>query len=585
MKRSALALLPALALGLAACQSSAVDPCSGWTQWSQSGSHAGQVCVAAQSPAHVLATMTVDPFANTETVFANGDILVHYQVPLVVGDDVYTLHKLGDYSPPCAQSSDGSEVACHSWDSQIWTEEHWHWSGTTLVFDWSAGSDWKPVPSEVAGDEVLFQPVIVGDNLYLPAAGGTVFKVDRKTGIAGARISPFGDGTTFSADVYITGPLVADAHGNVYYNTIEFDHFAPLGADAKAWLVRVTPDDKALATSYDKLVVGAPTGTNCHSTFAAVNPPPDLPWPPPPNPDGSPVLPPLIDCGSQRPGINVAPAIGPDGTIFTASRAHRTSQDSFVVAINPDLTTRWVASLRGFLDDACGVNVPTDGDTDMHQFDCRPGATPGVDRNTNEMPAGRIIDESSSSPVALPDGAVLYGAYTSYNGVRGHLIKLDPAGKAVASYDFGWDYTPAVWQHDGTYSIVVKDNHYEFDPVAMVNLGPYYITQLDKNLKIEWQFRNTNTQSCGYDSHHALHCTADHPNGFEWCINAPAIDSHGTVYAGGEDGVVYAIGQGGVDKGHLFLSMSLGSTYTPLSIDHKGRIYQQNDGILSVVGN
>ena len=49
--------------------------------------------------------------------------------------------------------------------------------------------------------------------------------------------------------------------------------------------------------------------------------------------------------------------------------------------------------------------------------------------------------------------------------------------------------------------------------------------------------------------------------------------------------MLYAIGQGGVDKGHLFLSMSLGSTYTPLSIDHRGRIYQQNDGTLSVVGN
>jgi hypothetical protein len=187
--------------------------------------------------------------------------------------------------------------------------------------------------------------------------------------------------------------------------------------------------------------------------------------------------------------------------------------------------------------------------------------------------------------VALPDGGVLYGAYTSYNGVRGHLFKLDAAGKPAGTYDFGWDYTPAVWPHDGTYSIVVKDNHYDFDPVAMVDLGPYYITQLDANLNVEWHYRNTNTQSCGYDSRHTLHCTDDHPNGFEWCINAPAVDAQGTIYAGGEDGVLYAIGQGGVDKGHLFLSMSLGSTYTPLSIDHKGRVYQQNDGTLSVVGN
>ena len=45
----------------------------------------------------------------------------------------------------------------------------------------------------------------------------------------------------------------------------------------------------------------------------------------------------------------------------------------------------------------------------------------------------------------------------------------------------------------------------------MVDLGPYYITQLDAKLNVEWQYRNTNTKSCGYDAHHALHCTDDHP--------------------------------------------------------------------------
>ncbi len=575
-----LALAAALVFAAGGC-SSTPDPCSGWSQWSQGASHAGDVCVAAQSPVHELAHVQVDPFANTETVISGGDILVHYQVPLVVGDDVYTLHKLGDYSFPCAQPPDGTDFACHSWDSQLWTEELHHWSGGKLEFVWSAGSDWKPVPSDVAGDEPLFQPVVVGDNLYLPARYGEVLRVDRHSGVVRAHIAP----SVFGPVPYVTGPLVADAQGNVYYNVISFLDSQPLDTDVQAWLVRIAPDDSFTTVRYDDFVTGAPKGANCHGTFAAMNPPPDLPWPPPPNADGSPVVPPLITCGSQRPGVNVAPAIGPDGTIFTVSRPHFTSQDSAVVALNPDLTTKWVTPLRDILSDGCGVNVPTDGDTDMHKFDCRPGTTPGVDRNTNLMPAGRIIDESSSSPVALPDGGVLYGAYTSYNGVRGHLFKLDATGKPAGTYDFGWDYTPALWQHDGTYSIVVKDNHYEFDPVAMVNLGPYYITQLDANLNVEWHYRNTNTQSCSYDSHHALHCVADHPNGFEWCINAPAIDADGTIYAGGEDGVLYAIGQGGVDKGHLFLSMSLGAAYTPISIDHAGRLYQQNDGILSVVGN
>jgi hypothetical protein len=31
----------------------------------------------------------------------------------------------------------------------------------------------------------------------------------------------------------------------------------------------------------------------------------------------------------------------------------------------------------------------------------------------------------------------------------------------MAVFDFGWDSTPAVFSHDGTYSIVIKDNHYD----------------------------------------------------------------------------------------------------------------------------
>ncbi|HEY2745455.1 MAG TPA: hypothetical protein VGL86_12555, partial [Polyangia bacterium] len=460
-------------------------------------------------------------------------------------------------------------------------EERWHWKGDKLEFVWSVGSDWKPVPSEVSTSEPLFQPVIVGDDLYVPGVDGSVERVDRLSGIVEATIKP---SSQLEPTPYISGPLIADAQGNVYYNVVALLDPQPLGTDAKGYLVRIARDDSFTVKRYDDLVGNAPTGVNCHSTFASLDPTPDLPWPPPPNADGSPVLPPLIECGSQRPGINVAPAIGPDGTIFTVSRAHFSSRDSFVVALNPDLSTKWTTSLRGILNDGCGVQVLDDGDPMTNPFDCRPGATMGVDPYTNEAPAGRIIDESSSSPVALPDGGVVYGAYTLYNGDRGHLIKLDASGKPAGSYDFGWDYTPAIWQHDGTYSIVVKDNHYNYDPVRMVDLGPYYITQLDANMNVEWHFQNTNTKSCSWDAHHTLHCVDDHPNGFEWCINAPAIDTNGTIYAGGEDGVLYAIGQGGVDLGHLFLSMAIGSSYTPISVDHLGRLYQQNDGVLSVVG-
>ena len=66
-------------------------------------------------------------------------------------------------------------------------------------------------------------------------------------------------------------------------------------------------------------------------------------------------------------------------------------------------------------------------------------------------------------PVVLPDGNVLIGVSTSYNFARGHLLKFNPQGGVLATYDFGWDLTPAVFEHDGTYSILIKDNHYS-DP-------------------------------------------------------------------------------------------------------------------------
>ena len=75
-----------------------------------------------------------------------------------------------------------------------------------------------------------------------------------------------------------------------------------------------------------------------------------------------------------------------------------------------------------------------------------------------------------------------------------------------------------------------------------------------------------------------------HPDGFEWCVNAPAVDATGTVYANSEDGWLYAIGQGGVLKQKIFTQLAIGAAYTPLSIGPDGKIYTQNYGQLFVIG-
>jgi hypothetical protein len=571
-----LAVLPSVA----GCHHEDTRPCASWTQWGQSSAHGGSVCTGGQTPKNIITSMTVDPNERTEALAADG-LQVHYQVPLTDGDDVYVLAKTGPWNAPCPQSTTDMAVhPCYGWDTQTWTETRYHWEGInadSLEKKWTVASDWQPVPADLTGSEPMFQPAIVGDVLYLPAAGGALLAIDRKSGTQIARIAPFG--ATPDPDTYVSSPLTSDGAGNVLYNAIKLDHDDPAGVDAKGWLLRVSPAGETTLVAYDSMVPNAPTGNHCHGTFATMTPSPPMPWPPPPNPDGTPVVPPPVACGAQF-----------------------SDRDGFIVALAPDLTTKWAVGLDRILSDGCGVNVDFDGDTVNRH--CRAGSATGVDPATNQPPIGRVSDDSSSSPAALPDGGVLYGSYSVYNNARGHLIKLAADGTPAGTFDFGWDYTPAVWQHDNTYSIVVKDNHYnpDYGNTGVRDPGPFFVTQLSSAMTIEWQFVNKNSQDCYYEIDDPMGrtpgtitttpppglqptCQYTSAPGFEWCVNAPAVDADGTVFVNGEDGVLYAIGHGGVDRGHLFLRQAIGSSYTPVAIDSQGRLYAQNAGQLLVVGH
>ncbi len=114
----------------------------------------------------------------------------------------------------------------------------------------------------------------------------------------------------------------------------------------------------------------------------------------------------------------------------------------------------------------------------------------------------------------------------------------------------GFD-TGCLFPRRGTYSVVLKDNHYGTylycslsSPICQkLSDGPYYITQLDPNLNIQWQFQSTNTESCTRNANGTVACTVTNPNGFEWCINMPAVDANGLVYVTSEDGNLYVLPQ------------------------------------------
>ncbi len=558
----------------------AAGPPADWPQWGQNPQHSSEVGWNGQNLNRIIQNIVYDPFVPQEQAEGGGDLFVHYQTPIVDGNDVYMEFKAGNFTH------------METWETQDWLEKRLSWQNGQLVEVWSHTSDWKPVPfasrSSFNGPfwEPVYHPALVGDFIYTPEAGGTVAKLNTSNGTVAAAINPFG--SSKDLNIFVAGPLSADKNGNIYYNAIKLSSGRPWDDDVvDSWLVKIAPNNTATKVRFATLTPGAPAATDpCQIAFSTSQ----LPWPPSPT-----AVPPSIPCGSQRPAINVAPAIAPDGTIYTVSKAQFVTRYNFLIAVNPNLTPKWTASLRGHLSDGCGVLLPIGG-----PGGCRPGATLGVDPEINGPGPGRIFDDGSASPTVAPDGSVIFGTFTRYNWAQGHLMKFSSSGEFQGAYEFGWDITPGIYSHDGTYSIVTKDNHYgevgsycdveaicPSDRTATHPNYPeeYFITQLNSNMGVEWKFKNTNTLSCSRDANGNVTCVSDHPNGFEWCVNAMAIDKSGVVYANNEDGNLFAINQGGTLKQKLFQQLALGAAYTPASLGRDGRIYSQNAGHLFVVGN
>ncbi len=592
MKRLSLVLLIGIALLLPAGFAAAQQPF--WAQWGRNPQHTGFVDIAGQPINRKVADLVYDPFAAQEQTETFGELLAHYQATLVDGNSFYMMLKSGTY-PVCQQPGqwiNGVHCGPNAWEQLQWNVTRYNWQGSTPVLAWTFPTDWKPEPNGtnvfagaggLFGWEPVFHPALANGSLYVPGAGGTVYRVNPATGQAQAHINPFSGS---QPNTYVSGPLTPDASGNVYYNVIQLNtNGSPWDQNdvVGAWLVKVTPSDTSATVTYATLTPGAPSGgsTSCPGTFFDLGDNgASLPWPP-----SKFARPPTERCGSQRPPVNVAPAVAADGTVYTVSVAHFDKQVSYMVAVNPNLTLKWSSTMQNRLIDGCGVLLPiAPRGVNNLANSCRFGTLPGVDPTTNNKGSVTVGDQGSSTPSVLPDGSVVFGATDNYNYSRGHLLHFDAQGNYVNAYTFGWDSTPAVYPHDGTFSVIVKDNHYPSpaycgfqNPVCQsVPEGPYLVSQLDDHLMVEWSFKNTNFKPF-------------HPNGYEWCVNAPTVDSNGLVYITSEDGNIYTVAQGhhGIFTQYqqkLFLKQALGAAYTPLSIGPDGRVYSQNDGHLFVDG-
>ena len=587
-----------------------------WPQWGAHPQHGSNVPYLGQSLNQNLVDVLYDPLVEDEMAgtLEFGDeplLLAHFQTPLIDGDDVYMMFKAGHF--------DNLKYKTQRWGETKYT---WNATHTALNVAWQFESDWNAVGGIFWNWEGVFHPALANGSLYVPGKGGSVWRVNKTTGV-GTRLAPFpAPGDHVPAKVHVISPITVDGAGNLYYSVAQFkDDINIRDYDIEgSWLVKITAANAITVVDWATLTAGAPAGTaQCSGQFRNV----DLPWPPSPD-----AVAPTNLCGTQRSGFNAAPAVAPDGTIYLMSRGHFNARQSYLVAVNPNLTQKWMASLRDRFNNGCGVPYALGGTLPPNGAPggCKAGAAYGVDPATNRPGGGIVEDNSTSSPVVAPDGTIWYGAFTRYNYAQGHTMRFGADGSYLGSYRAGWDITPGIWPHDGTYSVVIKENRYgdigsycnnpAFCPTdASGRIYPvaYYVTQLnttlradaladrgDKLLNMDWWYKNTNTKACSRDASGNITCVEDpaHPNSFEFCVNGFTVDANGTVYGTSEDGWLYKIQQGGIVNaapgcgttifgcgGKIFQQFALGAAYTSTAMDGAGRVDSQNAGHLFVSGN
>src|SRR5437763_8301779 len=98
-----------------------------WPQFGHDPQHGGKVERAAQPLKRILADVEYDPFVELEQETYDGDLLVHFQVPIVDGDDVFMEHKSGTFTG-------------FTWQTQDWSIHRLHWENGSLVDKWTAPS-------------------------------------------------------------------------------------------------------------------------------------------------------------------------------------------------------------------------------------------------------------------------------------------------------------------------------------------------------------------------------------------------------------------------------------------------------------
>jgi len=493
----ALSTLAALLIcGVASAQAS-------WPTHAHDAQHTSVSSVASQPLAKIHWSTPVD----LHPVITNGDILIHYGSPLITAANTVIV--------PVKTGANSFRVEAHD--------------GATGALKWKLSTDYK-APS--AGFTPAFGPTLVGDTLFMPAAGGTVLvrsNVDDASGTL-TRIAFYGinnfnsDKGAFTQNVQINTPITADAHGNIFFG---FLVLGPTPVTLQSGLARIPAKGSAKW-------VGAQTVSG--------------------------------DALITKVAVNCAPALSHDGKTLYVALGSVDFGVGDLLALN-STTLKLIREVR-LLDPASGFFATIADES---------SATPTVG------PDGDVYF------------GVLEDPFPGHND-RGWLLHFnnDLSVEKIPG-SFGWDDTASIvdaslvpsYTGTSTYLLMTKYNNY-----AGIATGDGHnkIAILDPNATEKDPVDHKTLVMHEVITIKGVTPDPDFPT-FpgavrEWCINTAAVDPFSkSVLANSEDGTLYRWDL--VTKNfseRIKLSSGIGEAYTPTLIGPDGTVYAINDAVLFAIG-
>lgn len=392
-----------------------------------------------------------------------------------------------------------------------------------------------------------YQPVLAtsaaGTRLYYPGAGGTIYYIDN--------VDAAVHGSPVQQAFYGLANYQANAAGfnsTVFINT-------PLTADSSGNVFfgfRVSGTAPApLSTTQGGFARIDPNGNATYVLAGAA----------------------ANDANIGRDTHNSAPALSDDGTtLYVAVKSAGTETYGYLLGLNSStLATKYKVFLK--------------------------------DPRNNNANNATLLDDSTASPMAGPDGDVYFGIFGNpANGSRGFLLHFSgdltvekpPGG-------FGWDNTVSVvpasmvpsYTGTSSYLLFTKYNNYanagndSGDGVNRIALLDPNATQVDAHA-------SSNGMLVMREVLTAIGPTADKEDRSaslplavrEWCINTAAVNpATNSVFAPSEDGHLYRwnLVTNSLDQ-FLQLNAGIGEPYVPTIIGPDGQVFTLNGGAMSALG-